>query len=152
MHRWKHFTRIGLALAAFAAVTALVTERQAVAQAIRAALVRNQDEPGRNPYSQHVGCFGLGACGGLTFSPVPAGERLVVTFVNAAIGGGNGSPLLLGGHGSDARYFATDDSTIAVANSPVVAYYEAGETPTLTCSCSSTVFESTLSGYYITLP
>jgi hypothetical protein len=149
MHRWKHFTRIGLALAALAAVTALVTERQAVAQAVRAALVRNQDEPGRNPYSQNATCFG--ECS-LTFPPVPAGQRLVVTFVNAALGGGNGSPLLLGGHGQDARYFATEDSTIAIVNTPVVAYYDAGETPTLTCSCSSTVFESNLSGYYITLP
>ena len=75
-----------------------------------------------------------------------------MTFVNAALGSGNGSPLLLGGHGSSGRYFATADSTIAVVNSPTVAYYEAGETPTLTCSCSSTVLESTLSGYYITLP
>lgn len=151
MHRWKHFTRIGLALAAFAAVTALVTERQAVAQAIRAALVRNQDEPGRNPYSQNVTCFGF-TCGGLTFSPVPAGQRLVVTFVNAVVNGGNGSPLLLGGHGADGRFFATDESAQSVVNSPTVAYYDAGETPTLTCSCTTPLLESTLSGYYITLP
>ena len=57
MHRWKHFARIGLALAAVAALITIVTERQAVAQAIRAALVRNQDEPGRNPYSQNAACL-----------------------------------------------------------------------------------------------
>jgi hypothetical protein len=34
----------------------------------------------------------------------------------------------------------------------MVAYYDAGETPTLTCCCGNTVLESTLSGYYITLP
>jgi hypothetical protein len=40
-------------VAGFAAVSLAITlgtETHAIAQAIRAALVRNQDEPGRNPY------------------------------------------------------------------------------------------------------
>jgi len=150
MNRWKRFTRIGLALAGLAAVLALVTERQAVAQAVRAALVRNQDEPGRNPYSQFAEC--LGSECSLTFPPVPAGQRLVVTFVSAAVGNGNGGPIGFGGHGQDIRFLPSQNATVSVSNTPIVAYYEAGETPTLTCYCTNTLMEATLSGYYITLP
>jgi hypothetical protein len=150
MQRWKHLTRIGLALAVLAAVITIVTERQAVAQAIRAALVRNQDEPGRNPYSQFAECASNGCS--LTFSPVPPGERLVVTFVSGAIVNANGSPIAFAGHGQDVRFLATQESTVTIVNSPTVAYYEAGETPTLNCFCSNSVLEATLSGYYITLP
>jgi hypothetical protein len=151
MQRWKHFTRIGLALVALAAVTTLVTQRQAVAQAIRAALVRNQDEPGRNPYSQFAECAS-NTCT-VTFPPVPAGQRLVVTFVNALIGQTNGA-LELGGHGQELRFFVAQNatSTSSIVNSPMVAYYDAGETPTLTPGAGTTFVESTLSGYYITLP
>ena len=149
MNTIKRFVWFAAGLAAVATVITVGTERRAIAQVVRAALVRNQDEPGRNPYSQNAACFG--SCI-LTFPPVPAGERLVVTFVNAALDDGGGSPLMLGGHGQDARYFGTTNSTIFVVNAPVVAYYDAGETPTLTCSCSSLVLESTLSGYYVALP
>jgi hypothetical protein len=150
MNTIKRFVWFAAGLAAVATVITVGTERRAIAQVVRAALVRNQDEPGRNPYSQNTSCFGTGCS--LTFPAVPAGERLVVTFVNAGIGGSGGSPLLLAGHGQDARYFATTNSTLSVVNSPVVAYYDAGETPTLTCSCSSLLLESTLSGYYVALP
>jgi hypothetical protein len=150
MNTIKRFVWFAAGLAAVATVLTVGTERGAIAQVVRAALVRNQDEPGRNPYSQNAACFGSGC--NLTFSPVPAGERLVVTFVNAAISGSGGAPLLLGGHGQDGRYFATANSSQAIVNTPVVAYYDAGETPILTCSCSSLLIESTLSGYYVALP
>ncbi|HLK19530.1 MAG TPA: hypothetical protein VKT81_11250 [Bryobacteraceae bacterium] len=150
MPRWKRFTRIGLAIAALAAVITLVTERQALAQAVRAALVRNQDEPGRNPYSQFAECLGT-ECS-LTFPPVPAGQRLVVTFVSIVAGDANGGPLAFTGHGQDVRFFTTQNASVSIYNGPTVAYYEAGETPTLNCYCGNSLMEATLSGYFISLP
>ena len=150
MNTIKRFVWFAAGLAAVATVITVGVESPVIAQVVRAALVRNQDEPGRNPYSQNAGCFGSGCS--LTFPAVPAGERLVVTFVDAAIEGGGGSPLLLSGHGQDGRYLATTDNTVSVVSSPIVAYYDAGETPMLTCFCSNTVLTSTLSGYFVALP
>ncbi len=121
-----------------------------MAQAVRAALVRNQDEPGRNPYSQFAECLGT-ECS-LTFPPVPAGQRLVVTFVSMATGNGNGGPIAFAGHGQDVRFLQSQNATVSITNSPIVAYYDAGETPTLNCFCPNTLMEATLSGYYVSLP
>jgi len=150
MNRIRRFLWFAAGLAAVALVVTLGTESRAIAQAVRAALVRNQDEPGRNPYSQFVSCYGSGCS--LTFAPVPAGQRLVVTFVSAVVLDGNGVPLQLGGHGQEQRYFATTNDTFAIVNSAVLAYYDAGETPTLTDFGSSSDWGSTLSGYFIALP
>ena len=150
MRRIKRLAWFVAGLTAVALVVTLATESRAIAQVVRAALVRNQDEPGRNPYSQNAGCFGKNCS--LTFPPVPAGQRLVVTFVNAVAEGSDGGILQLGGHGQDYRYLTTPNATAAVVNSPVLAYYDAGETPTLTCICESTVLGSTLSGYFVSLP
>ena len=59
----------------------------AIAQSIRAALVKNTDEPGRNPYSATFACTspGFSACTAEASTPVPAGMRLVVENVNAQI-------------------------------------------------------------------
>jgi hypothetical protein len=54
---------------------------------VKAALVQNVDEPGRNPYSSTVTFFnappcapdGSGTTCALIFQPVPAGKRLVAT-------------------------------------------------------------------------
>ncbi len=151
MNRMRRFLWFAAGLAAVAMVVTIGTERRAIAQVVRAALVRNQDEPGRNPYSQNAGCFGSGCS--VSFPPVPAGQRLVVTFVNALVGDNNGPVLLLGGHGQDNRYLVTaSNGAISVVNSPVLAYYDAGETPTLACECSDPLLVSTLSGYFVALP
>jgi hypothetical protein len=152
MERLKRFVWIAAGFAAVALLLTLGTETRAIAQAVRAALVRNQDEPGRNPYSQTVGCFSSGCS--VTFPPVPAGQRLVVTFFNGALFAEEGLGLFLGGHGQDFRILPTTLSSFAdVANSPVVVYYEAGETPTVGCDgCNDRGISATLSGYYITLP
>lgn len=83
MNRLKRFAWFAAGLTALALVVTLGTESRAIAQAVRAALVRNPDEPGRNPYfeTRYVLCTSE-VCES-TFSPVPAGQRLVVTFVSA---------------------------------------------------------------------
>jgi hypothetical protein len=136
--------------------------------AIKAALVQNVDEPGRNPYQETklLTCSaGSSFCSG-DYGPVPVGKRLVVTNVSgrvelAVAGSGiqvdfsnqNGLdiPLLAisqgpGGFGAERR----------VVNQTVMAYFEPGGTPAIfvqnngVLPVGSPTFSIT--GYYITLP
>src|SRR5258706_15121720 len=57
----------------------------AIAQAVRAAVVKNIDEPGRSPFQQEA--FFSGSCPNITacsvnYAPVPANKRLVITNVS----------------------------------------------------------------------
>jgi hypothetical protein len=153
LSRIKRFARFAAALAGGAIVVTFVTEGRAIAQAARAALVRNQDEPGRNPlYRQTVACLSKGCS--LTFPPVPAGQRLVLTFINGGLFTSNGSILGLSGQGSDLRLFPiTQAGSLATVNSPMVAYFDAGETPQVSCDgCDDSILQVALSGYYVSLP
>ena len=159
MKRLKRCMWIAAGLAALSMVIALGTETRAIAQAVRAALVRNQDEPGRNPYFETRGdsvCVS-GACT-LTFSPVPAGQRLVLTFLSTGYSSFAPPPrfIVLETPNKHVQWFQTfmTDSASSYMSSPVVAYYEAGETPVLLCGVAggTTGLSGTLSGYYISLP
>ncbi len=81
MRKFVRFLLFGLALAAIAALISSVTVRHAVAQTIRAALVKNADEPGRTPY-QVFFQGGVGGYTGFVLSTVPANKRLVITNVS----------------------------------------------------------------------
>ncbi len=159
MNSLKRLVWFAAGLAAISIVITLATESRAIAQVVRAALVRNQDEPGRNPYFETRGdsiCVS-GACN-LTFSPVPAGQRLVVTFVSTGYSAFAPPPpfVILETPSKHVQWFQTfaTDSTSSYMSSPVVAYYDAGETPVLLCSAAggTTGLSGTLSGYYINLP
>jgi hypothetical protein len=152
MNRLKRFAWLVAGLAAVGLAVTLATEGRAIAQVVRAALVRNQDEPGRNPYSQKNTCFGSDCA--VTFAPVPAGQRLVVTFVNGVGESSAQGMLVLAGDGTNERFLPTTLFSGSVyANSPVVAFFEAGETPQVACvGCSGPGLKATLSGYFITLP
>ncbi|HEX6897563.1 MAG TPA: hypothetical protein VF146_19925, partial [Bryobacteraceae bacterium] len=77
MERTYRFLGIGIALGILALLITLFSDGRLIAQAVRAALVENVDEPGRHPYVENSACV-TGNCI-LTFSAVPSGERLVVT-------------------------------------------------------------------------
>lgn len=70
-------------MAALAVFISLATQGRAIAQVVRAALVRNQDKPGRNQYFETRSALCVNGGWGIVFSPVPAGQRLVGTFVSA---------------------------------------------------------------------
>jgi|SRR5579871_4259780 len=131
-----------------ASLGTLIGENRALAQAVRAALVQNVDEPGRNAYSESASCFGNGCFA--IFSAVPAGKRLVVKFINGGVGLG-GVALDFGGHRADtnARVFLATSSLI---NAPTLAYFDAGETPYVISNPPSASTEATLSGYYVNQP
>ena len=155
MNQFTRWIWMSAGLAVFGAALTLMTEGRAVAQAVRAALVRNQDEPGRNPYTEQQVCNAFNC--NLTFAPVPAGQRLVLTSVNFALLGVSGSPLVvLNGPGTQVRLIpGTMSGPFQVGNVPVVAYFDAGQQPALECAtvpCGNSGFEAVLSGYFITLP
>jgi hypothetical protein len=153
-----------LTLAGVLALTAVLGKFYAVpvmAQ-VRAALIKNIDERGRNPYMQfgEIGCVNSGLCD-LTFPPVPTGKRLVVEHVSGNFNpnpgvGINGIFLITAGFG----VFSFPASSIAspelvAVNQPVLAYYEAGQTPLVRVAWSSSsnpgAFTAILSGYLVDL-
>jgi hypothetical protein len=101
---WK-FVVTGAAMIAVLAGLTAVTRTEAFAQ-VRAALIKNVDEPWRTPWetrSQFLpnagGCFGSSDCfnytDGPTFAtfdlrPVPAGKRWVVQSASGGLVNGNG--------------------------------------------------------------
>lgn len=97
MERPYRFLGIGIALGTLVLVIMFISDGRLIAQAVRAALVENVDEPGRHPYVENSVCVS-GNCT-LTFSVVPSGERLVVTSVSAESYAISGRLLQLGGHG-----------------------------------------------------
>ncbi|HEX5227463.1 MAG TPA: hypothetical protein VFW44_07115 [Bryobacteraceae bacterium] len=154
----KRFLWFGAVLAGLAVVITLGTESRAIAQVVRAALVRNQDEPGRNPYfeSKHTVCSSQGCV--IVFSPVPAGQRLVLTFVSAECCEYGPPPKIVqlikpNVESQGFPMIASDDIT-AYTSSPVVAYFEAGETPAMAAfpPDGGGGLEGTLSGYFVSLP
>jgi hypothetical protein len=143
-------------------------EKPVMAQ-VRAALVQNIDEPGRAPFSIQVGCDGnsnSNACFGTSSTAVPANKRFVVQNVNGALsifGSGtfvtgtvtadviNGANLNIDPHFT-ANAFGYSSYVINMA---AVAYFEAGQTPSLEIISSATSAAPsgtvTLSGYLIDL-
>lgn len=161
MESLKRFVWVAAGLAAVSVILTLATEGHASAQAVRAALVRNQDEPGRNPYFEyvqnHAAC--ISGCN-ITFSPVPAGQRLVVTFVNAQAFGSpapsDGVMLLHRSNDTAGNLFVptftpNPNGFATFVHSPVEVYFEAGTQPILECVGANDI-RGTLSGYYISLP
>jgi hypothetical protein len=139
-------------------------EKPVMAQ-VRAALVQNIDEPGRSPFTLTIECAGFqnsGFCSGTSSTAVPANKRFVVQYVNGIMdiyGSGtfdsgyvssNGMTLYLDPH-FGATSFGFSTYTI---NMPVVAYVEAGQTPSIEIyGTSSTSPQAivTLTGYLIDL-
>ncbi len=131
-----------------------ITRSDVVAQ-IRAALVKNVDQPGRTPYQQSVefdpasGSFTRFYL--VTFPAVPAGKRLVVEHVSAMIGvtaGGQPDFLAFG------DFYTLNTNNIALVNPvwtskstavgpywmadrDVLVYYEPGVTPKIKIGSST---------------
>jgi hypothetical protein len=117
-------------------------EKPVMAQ-VRAALVQNIDEPGRSPYTLEIDCDTSGntitnICFGTSRTAVPANKRFVVQYVNGTVSISNGGLF------ADGFLFVNNGSTLYLdehlvgnaggfstytINMPVVAYFEAGQTP-----------------------
>jgi hypothetical protein len=103
---------------------------------VRAALVKNIDEHGRIPYSQHLNCQNTGSAEcNATFFTVPANKRLVIEHVNGFVGTfTNLAAVNFFGNGTTQNIFfqlqgTNGGNNIYVANEPFLTYFEAGQTP-----------------------
>ena len=168
MPRWNSWLYAAIVIAAVAAITTF-TAKPLLAQ-IRAALVQNVDEPGRNPYqeAQFVTC-GTQNCNFL-YAVVPAGKRLVLTnvsgyvdvhggtlpntYVQSSFGGSPFATVFVPG----IRGTVNSNSTRIVYNSQVTAYFGPGEQPSGFYGLFSTSDSfaagglMVLTGYYVNLP
>lgn len=155
MERTYRFLGIGIALGILALLITLFSDGRLIAQAVRAALVENVDEPGRHPYVENSACV-TGNCI-LTFSAVPSGERLVVTSVSGESFAISGRVLQLGGHGPVLQFLPITSffNNVGSLSLPITAYFDAGERPQLLChDCNPNPsnLNATLSGYFVNLP
>jgi hypothetical protein len=152
-------------------VSALLSE-QAIAQ-IRAALVKNVDEPGRAPYQQMVEFNQVAGFGAncpvstvciVSFAPVPAGKRLLVEHVTLLINGfqptfvsfGDGNLLNVQNVAIVKPDFAQGPSNTGgqswLMDRVIRVYFEAGATPKLkvgTTAFSNHSSNASLHGYLI---
>jgi hypothetical protein len=108
MNRYRNYVLMAAGFAVLAMVVGVFSAVPAIAQAVRAALVSNADDPGRIPYARQVTCDFNGNDRCLVqLSPVPNGKRLVITHVSGQVVeslpvGTFLSPAVLGGFGAGA--------------------------------------------------
>src|SRR3954454_4054241 len=138
MNRLKYYLYAGIGVSALF-VTGVFTAKPLLAQ-IKAALVQNVDEPGRNPYqeSQFTVCGGPQNCN-FQFAMIPAGKRLVLTLLNGWVDVRGGTlpnsnvQSSFGGNSFATVFFpgtrgnVGGGSTRIVYNSDVLAYFGPGE-------------------------
>ena len=132
---------------------------------VRAALVKNIDEPTRSPYQVPVACAGS-ACDFVALTPVPAHSRLVIEHVSLDVN--TGFPIISVSLGQMAQgrfgpiagppqtflpFTAVLEGHDFYINQTVQAYFEAGITPALAVIVNNDggVVVGTVSGHIVDL-
>jgi hypothetical protein len=85
MNRFRNYVLMAAGFAVLAMVVGVFSAGPAIAQAVRAALVSNVDDPGRIPFRSDLFCDFTGNQCFASSSPVPAGKRLVITHVSGVL-------------------------------------------------------------------
>ena len=123
--------------------------------------VQNRDEPGRNPYQESSGTLCTADQCVADFPVVPAGHRLVVTFVTAFIQPppvGVRGTLAIKGKGDVANFPMVPNVAVASAAQPMTFYFEAGDVPEVTMRApiidlaTTTGAIASMTGYLVELP
>ena len=164
MNRLKNNLAIAAGLAVLIAVVGGISAGPAVAQAVKAALVKNVDERGRVPYSAVLTCATATDNCFANAAAVPAGKRLVIEHVSAFNQVTSPGEIALYRMlvGSSLRAGLTISTPItksgfnnSVVNESVLAYVEAGEVVTIQISsvapASTLSTTAYLSGYLVDL-
>jgi len=145
--------------AVLVSVISAVTTAPTIAQAVKAAVVKNVDEPGRSPYHASGSCV-VGTLCTITFPAVPANKRLVVQYVSADLQsnnavGNNGLGFLSDGFKSYANFdIPRIESLNFATGQEATAYIDANAVPRFSLALpSSTAFQShgILTGYLVDL-
>jgi hypothetical protein len=132
-----------------AAVLGGVYAAPALAAVIKAALIKNVDEPGRTPYSVQLNCNDniSTSCTSPAVPAIPPGKRLVVEYVGVEVfafsGPGVAEIFLTSGLSNIKTVLHVEPNVVTAPNfiyssdGPVRVYFEAGEVPTLNVSTIS---------------
>jgi hypothetical protein len=174
MKTFKNYIWMAIGTALVIAVFSGLTAGPALAQLVRAALVKNIDERGRNPYEEQVGCTDaafVNQCR-VEAAAVPTGKRLVIEHVSMRLYLQGTQPFgpatlfgnefdVLGIHFQREQFispkldFANSIQALYSANERVLTYYDAGQKPTILIpligSGNGQFVDVTLSGYYVDL-
>jgi len=139
MNRFRNYVLMAAGFAVVLVVVVALSAGPAIAQAVRAVLVSNVDDPGRIPYAAAVDCKFAGGSGCDGFlAPVPAGKRLVIThaagLVQENLPGGTLVLLEVSGGIATSHPLATYQGSFGAVNTfvfdqPVLLFYDAGQTP-----------------------
>jgi hypothetical protein len=132
----------------------------AIAQVVRAAVVKNVDEKGRIPYIQagFSSCTPFGAGGAeCSFPAVPANKRLVIEYINAGLSHVPSSPpdvaFRFTGAGGTLHQFSLPVFPrvpgISGLSAPVLIYLDAGQVPRLVSDAG--FIQAELTGYLVDL-
>jgi hypothetical protein len=151
-----------LRIVALLALTA-ACEAMVPAHAQKPALTQNIDEKGRTPfYDTVIGSCTYGSCV-LTFATVPAGYRLVVThasiqFKQLSTSGSMEAYFVNGGYGPSGYFYevylpgpSANGQSVYTFSSPITAYAEAGQQPSLWLFDSQADPVGTIDGYLVAL-
>ena len=164
MNRLANYVCMAAGFAILVFTISALTPGSALAQIVKAALVKNVDEKGRVPYSFTQFCVNNieNVCV-VTTAAVPNNRRLVIEHISAEveIGGGGISGYRLSVNGIETAFFApTLVATPSFGqryalNQPALVYAEAGQTTSvsLTGSTIATFVRQTvvLTGYLVDL-
>lgn len=142
MNRLRNYILMAAGFAVLVIVVGVFSAGPAIAQAARAALVSNVDDPGRIPYmvTEICGFTGVDQHCIINTPAVPAGKRLVVTHVSGQLienlPGGAYIELTISNprHGSvylPVTYMGTGFHNFFVFDQPELIFGDAGEVLTL---------------------
>ena len=178
MKRLRTHLFIMAVLLGVAAAMIALSPSSSIAQTVRAALVRNVDEPGLVPFSQtfimsQAACACTNCCFPET-APIPAGKRLVLQNVSGFFpltSAANMGPITLQQRDSGPSFALTTILTLPVEfrnqwnggdypayefNHMVLGYVDPGNTARLSifhnASWSFTTGQVTITGYLVNLP
>ena len=123
MRKLTHVALAGVALLAIAALFSSINIPKAVAQTVRAALVKNIDEPARAPYQVYITAFPAvnSPCGSnfceYALTPVPANKRLTITNISMRIVPAAGDITV-----EDVRLYLCCDASFHITSSYTLPY------------------------------
>jgi hypothetical protein len=139
----------------------------AIAQTVRAALVKNIDERGRNPFVYNFSCSPTPGYCFATGAPIPAGTRLVVENINIFVSYASTASVVRTALGVTTALTRLHDVTggtvtdqgngqsIYALNANLIDYIEAGESPSLLLSMKGStagaIFFGAVTGYLVNL-
>ncbi len=154
MERFKNYVWLAAGFVILAATISAFVPGAALAQIVKAALVKNVDERGRVPYGVQVSCdASFGSC--VAYGPlVPTGKRLVLQHVSARVSGTTNLAFFFTDKTTGFQTFVGLPVVLNLSNETVLAYIEAGDKPALTTFSANPVavdINGYLSGYLVDL-